>query len=88
VFGPVSMQVNKPDAVEQYMFLLAAAAAGPVAAVMAEIWVDGYAVVHSKPAGEVPEADKETLRRTVLPALPVAEDKLRVVACANKRSHG
>jgi hypothetical protein len=44
--------------------------------------------VHSKPAGDVPEAVRERLRVSVPPGLPVAEDRLRLVVWATKRSHG
>jgi hypothetical protein len=44
--------------------------------------------VHSKPAGDVPDAVKERLR-TIVPPGPLApEDRLRFAVCAHKSSHG
>src|SRR5271168_339212 len=68
------------------MVLPAAVATGPACTDIAEIWLGGYARVHSRPAGDVTEAENERLRATVPPGLLVADDRLRLETCANAGS--
>jgi|SRR5580658_6992248 hypothetical protein len=65
------------------MVLPAAVATGPASTDIAETWLEGYARVHSRPAGAVTEAENDRLRATVPPGLLVADERPRLETCAD-----
>jgi len=82
-FEPVARQVNKPGAEVHDSVFPAAAAAGPVVAPIAEIWLLGYARVHSNPAAAGPPTAKDRARFAVVPGPAVPDANPRLETCAN-----
>lgn len=62
----------------------AAVAAGPANSAIEETWLAGYAIVHCRPAGDVVDPVRLTLRVTVPPGTVFPEEILRVPACPSR----
>ena len=80
MFNPQRTHVEVPALLVQERDLLGAA--GPRATVADEKSKVEYPSVHWADAGCLPDAFNEMFKATVLPGVPVAEDKLSVAFCA------
>ena len=89
VLNPATRQVTVPEPVEHETDFPAAEAAAPVVTLIADNTDGVYPIVHCRPVGCAPPLfAKERLSETVLPGLPVADDRFRETDCPKASDEG
>jgi hypothetical protein len=82
VLNPVARQMAVPELVEHVTDFPAAEAADPVVTLIADSTDGVYPMVHCTPVGSAPPLfARERFSETVLPGLPVADDRFRETDC-------
>jgi hypothetical protein len=82
VLNPVTRQMAVPEFVEQETDFPAAEAAAPVVTLIADSTDGVYPIVHCRPVGCAPPLfARERFSETVLPGVPVADDRFRETDC-------
>jgi len=89
VLNPVTRQMAVPELVEHETDFPAAEAAAPVVTLIAESTDGVCTMVHCRPVGCAPPLfARERFRETVLPGVPVADDRFRETDCPKAKDVG